>query len=252
MHKSSFLKAEFFLKHYGGSLPKEGDLHRVLEIGAKSYGQDTYKPLFPADKFKYTGLDIEDGPNVDIVPNHVLLWEEIADESYDLCISGQTFEHNPFFWGTFSEIARVLSPGGYAFIVAPGAGPVHRYPFDCWRFYPDSWRFLCLLSGMELVEDYYERDHTASIISGGRWRDSALIARKPDLQGAARDEFYEQQKRITAAFPHLNFSDAEEMNALGPCFKAYEESVTRSKWNNFWKNLESTLKLHKLSRIYPR
>ncbi len=113
MHKSSLLKAEFFLKHYGESLPESGGLHRVLEIGSKSYeSQDSYKPLFPEERFKYTGLDIEAGPNVDLVPAHNFLWNEIEDETFDLCISGQTFEHNPFFWVTFSEIARIPHPEG--------------------------------------------------------------------------------------------------------------------------------------------
>ena len=33
--------------------------------------------------------------------------------------------------------SRVLVPGGLACIIAPGAQGVHRFPVDCWRFYPD-------------------------------------------------------------------------------------------------------------------
>lgn len=35
-------------------------------------------------------------------------------------------------------MARILEPGGTMLVVAPSAGIVHRYPFDCWRYYPDS------------------------------------------------------------------------------------------------------------------
>ena len=38
----------------------------------------------------------------------------------------------------FSELVRVTKPGGLIYINAPSNGPVHRYPVDCWRFYPDS------------------------------------------------------------------------------------------------------------------
>lgn len=34
-----------------------------------------------------------DGPNVDLVPKDIYYWEEITDESFDLVISGQVFEH---------------------------------------------------------------------------------------------------------------------------------------------------------------
>jgi hypothetical protein len=33
---------------------------------------------------------------------------------------------------------RILRPSGLLYINAPSNGPYHRYPVDCWRFYPDS------------------------------------------------------------------------------------------------------------------
>ena len=33
---------------------------------------------------------------------------------------------------------RVLKPGGIFYLNAPSNGAFHRYPVDCWRFYPDS------------------------------------------------------------------------------------------------------------------
>jgi hypothetical protein len=33
---------------------------------------------------------------------------------------------------------RVLKPTGLLYINAPSNGAYHRYPVDCWRFYPDS------------------------------------------------------------------------------------------------------------------
>lgn len=46
------------------------------------------------------------------------------------------------FWVLFLEIMRVLKPHGLFYLNAPSNGPFHRYPVDCWRFYPDSGRAL--------------------------------------------------------------------------------------------------------------
>jgi hypothetical protein len=42
------------------------------------------------------------------------------------------------FWVLFTEILRILKPDGLLYLNAPSNGWVHRYPVDCWRFYPDS------------------------------------------------------------------------------------------------------------------
>ena len=57
---------------------------------------------------------------MDLVPKHPFVWNEIANETFDFVVSGQTFEHNPFFWITFAEMARVLTQGGLLLIIAPG------------------------------------------------------------------------------------------------------------------------------------
>src|SRR5690606_31277871 len=130
---------------------------------------------------------------------NMFLWREIENESFDFCISGQTFEHNPFFWITFAEIARILKPGGKALIIAPGRGDVHRYPVDCWRFYPDSWQALCGYTGLEMVESLFEEYDFNHIEEGAEWCDSSVIARKPVFDDdAAAHGFYEQLERITA------------------------------------------------------
>ena len=60
------------------------------------------------------------------------------DASVDMVISSSCLEHDEFFWITYLEIMRVLKPHGLFYLNAPSNGPYHRYPVDCWRFYPDS------------------------------------------------------------------------------------------------------------------
>ena len=87
--------------------------------------------------FKYTGIDIEDGPNVDLLlkdPYKIPL----EDNSVDIVISLSTFEHTEFFWLTYLEILRILKPSGLFFLNVPSNGIYHRQSTDNWRFYPDS------------------------------------------------------------------------------------------------------------------
>ncbi len=227
MHESSFVKAEIFVREYAPPQP-DGRALKVLEIGSKSYHtQDTYRLLFPSPRFAYTGLDLEAGANVDLVPTNPFVWTEIATSTYDLCVSGQTFEHNPYFWITFAEIARVLVPGGLALIVAPGGGAVHRYPFDCWRFYPDSWASLATATGMELVETYFETDRYAAAVKGGHWRDSAAIVRKPVIEGSALSAFHARLDLMVRAFREEPMAMPPTELPSGKWVAGYQEEMRR-------------------------
>jgi SAM-dependent methyltransferase len=60
------------------------------------------------------------------------------DVSTDVVVSSSCFEHSEFFWLTFLEVMRILKDDGIFYLNAPSNGVFHRYPVDCWRFYPDS------------------------------------------------------------------------------------------------------------------
>ena len=182
MHQSSIEKARAFRDAYltGGE--------RVLDVGSMAHLEhDSYRPIFAG--CEYVGLDLAPGPNVDLVPADPFSWAEIASGSFDVVISGQTFEHNPYPWVTLAEIARVLRPGGVVFVTAPSRGPVHRFPLDCWRFYPDSAAALCGYVGLELVETFTE--------SGTEWGDWMMIARATEVDPGR----LEQIVRTRAALP---------------------------------------------------
>jgi hypothetical protein len=49
-------------------------------------------------------------------------------------------------------MCRIVRPGGLIFLLAPSRGPEHRYPVDCWRFYPDGFRALAKWAGVHLLE----------------------------------------------------------------------------------------------------
>lgn len=146
MHLSSY-------EHMKRLIEKYVDLGRkisVLDIGSYDVN-GTYRTLFERINCEYTGIDLSEGPGVDFVLESPYRFP-IKANSVDFVVSGQAFEHIEFFWLTWFEMVRVLKPDGYIFLIAPSRGPEHRYPQDCWRFYPDGYRALAKLRKCELIE----------------------------------------------------------------------------------------------------
>lgn len=134
MHQSSYDIVHDFVDDY----VKCGDV--VLEIGSCDVN-GSHRGLF--NHCKYIGLDIEDGPNVDVVVNNPHHWIEIDKSSIDVVICASVIEHTEYPWKVFQEIQRVLKPNGCFCIIAPAIWEEHRFPIDCYRFYPDGMKVLC-------------------------------------------------------------------------------------------------------------
>ena len=168
MHQSSFLAMEKFKNQY---LDIKATLD-ILDIGSFDSNQEqfNYSILFNEKNWNYCGMDIKEGPNVDLVVSDIYNWVEINDESYDVVVSGQAFEHMEFFWKAIVEIKRILKPGGFCCIIAPSTGPVHRNPFDCYRFTADGMKAMGKYAGLEVLESYTQ---TSPV-----WNDSVLICKK--------------------------------------------------------------------------
>ncbi|MFY2763409.1 class I SAM-dependent methyltransferase [Arenimonas sp. MALMAid1274] len=146
MHNSSYQHMQRLVSTY----LQPGTALDVMDIGSFDVN-GSYRTLFDSPNWRYTGVDLEAGPGVDVVLDSPYRLP-FATASRDLVISGQAFEHIEHFWMTWMEMQRVLRPGGMVFLIAPSRGPEHRYPQDCWRFYPDGYRALAKMGGMELVE----------------------------------------------------------------------------------------------------
>jgi SAM-dependent methyltransferase len=80
----------------------------VLDIGSLDInGNNQY--LF--EQCGYTGIDLSIGNNVDIVSKgHEL---KFPDETFDVIISTECFEHDTFYAQTMQNIHRMLKPGAF-------------------------------------------------------------------------------------------------------------------------------------------
>jgi SAM-dependent methyltransferase len=176
MHPSSFEKVAAFRREYLDA--RKHERLTILDLGSQDIN-GSYRPLFQEPEWRYIGVDMAAGTNVHIVLKNPYHWREIPPGSVDVIISGQTFEHTEFFWETAAQIARALKPDGLCCILAPSAGPEHRYPLDCWRFYPDGLRAVARYAGLEVLAattQWTDLPHFDN--ESNKWHDSMLVARK--------------------------------------------------------------------------
>lgn len=175
MHISSYEH----MQRLAASHLDENALISVVDIGACDVN-GSYRPIFDRPKWRYSGIDLEPGNNVDVVLSspYVLPFKT---GSIDVVISGQAFEHIEYFWVSWLEMVRVLKPGGLIFLIAPSRGYEHRYPQDCWRFYPDAWRALARYGACDLLEASTDWEpHYDS--SSADWGDTVGVFRKRPMR----------------------------------------------------------------------
>jgi hypothetical protein len=84
------------------------------------------------------------------------------------------------------QIERVLKPDGLCCIISPSGGFEHRYPVDCWRFYPDEFRALARYAHLLFLEGYTQWKSESYDDGSDVWLDSVLIASKPSASCIAR------------------------------------------------------------------
>jgi SAM-dependent methyltransferase len=95
---------------------------RTIEIGSCDVN-GTLRGTF-AGAHAYVGVDLEQGPGVDLVAfGHEV---DESDGAFDVAVSGSCFEHDPHWRDTFSNMVRLTRPGGLvAFTCASKGFPEH-------------------------------------------------------------------------------------------------------------------------------
>ena len=114
---------------------------RIVEIGSKNHGgigkgsTVPFRVSFPESE--YVGVDLEDGPGVDVVHNIEDGLGPLEPASFDLAICCSVLEHTPRPWVLASNLEALVKPGGSIYIAVPWVWRYHAYPDDYFRF---SWR----------------------------------------------------------------------------------------------------------------
>jgi SAM-dependent methyltransferase len=96
-----------FFKQVRKTFPEFFRWKSVLEVGSLDIN-GSVRPLF--QNCNYLGVDLDAGPGVDLA----VQGQELAfpDKSFDVTISAECFEHNPFWRQTFMNMKRMTKEAG--------------------------------------------------------------------------------------------------------------------------------------------
>ena len=177
MHSSALESFLDFQSTYLNPLKSKNSI-KIAEIGSYNYNSGIKKNIL--NEFKYIGVDIQKGPNVDIVLNNPYKFP-FEDNSIDFIISISVFEHTEFFWLTYLEILRVLKPDGLFFLNAPSNGKYHRYSTDNWRFYPDSSISLAKWGKKNNYNPQVLEHYTNQVMGLDIWNDNVSVTIKDKI-----------------------------------------------------------------------
>jgi SAM-dependent methyltransferase len=175
MHPSAQLNSKQFFDCYASFIQSNNQL-TAIEIGSQDVN-GSLRGNCP-DKFNYIGVDFVEGKGVDVILDdpYILPFE---DNSADIVISSSCFEHSEMFWLVFLEIMRILKPHGLFYLNVPSNGTIHRWPVDCWRFYPDSGGALVTWAKRNGMHPMLLESYTSTQV-GDQWNDYVAVFLKDE------------------------------------------------------------------------
>lgn len=133
----------------------------MIELGSRARSGTVYKTHFPSLS-RYVGVDVMDGPNVDIVADAHTLSKTI-DDQFDYALSVSVFEHLIMPWVAAFELNKVMKLGGLIYIQSHPTYPLHDEPWDFFRFSANAWSGLFnKFTGFEVIKTGYSLE--ASIV----------------------------------------------------------------------------------------
>lgn len=108
---------------------------RVIELGSQDINGSTRRLINSFSPLKCIGVDIEKGPNVDVVCSAEEIFTYFKKESFNVVLSTEMLEHVQDWKKVISNIKNLCKPGGTIIITTRSYGfRYHPTPTDFWRF----------------------------------------------------------------------------------------------------------------------
>lgn len=148
MHENSrLLFQKYALPHFTADC-------KVLEIGPNQF-PSMYQSIVGSAAATWHTLDMYDSPELTYANSQEYDFP-VANDEYDIVLSGQVLEHVRKPWRWLPELARTTRPGGLVITINPVSWPYHEAPVDCWRAYPEGMSALYEDAGLEVVLSIWE------------------------------------------------------------------------------------------------
>lgn len=122
----------------------------VLDVGSFDVNGSA-RVVFDGLEHTYLGVDMVEGPGVDIVCDAHELDTVLDGRQFDVVLCLEMLEHDSAPWATAAQLARACRPGGSIIITARGNGfPLHNEP-DCFRFMEAGLRAVLEAGGLQVL-----------------------------------------------------------------------------------------------------
>jgi SAM-dependent methyltransferase len=136
----------------------------VLDLGA---GSRPFRDLYARFFERATSADVVTSPHdiggVDVIASAESL--PFEDQSFDAVICTEVLEHCRDPAQAMREMARVLRPGGRAFITTPFLVQLHEMPHDFFRYTPSALTGLATDAGLEVTSLVTRGDYLALMLT---------------------------------------------------------------------------------------
>lgn len=188
----------------------------VLEIGSRNVvSERLWEQFIP--NCSYTGFDVLEGDNVDVVGDVHKLSCYFSPDSFDLVISHAVLEHLAMPWIAAEEIARVLKVGGYIAVETHFSFSEHELP---WHFFQFNANALEILFGSPLGFELVDSGHDNQIVGrygqgsagylegkpvGGLFCHSAIIAKKIQDTLSTQDSYFDWRSSYDKAIQNTMY-----------------------------------------------
>ncbi len=121
--------------------PEDVKGKRIIDIGSYNVN-GSFRPIFESWKpAEYVGVDIAEGPGVDVVCTAEETLAKFGPESFDMVISTEMIEHTRNWRKVISNFKNLCKPGGVILVTTRSYGShYHAYPNDFWRYEADDFK----------------------------------------------------------------------------------------------------------------
>lgn len=131
------------------------------------------------------GVDMREGPGVDLVMPGEKLLEHFGPASFDVVISCDTLEHVANWRGFLNSLWGILKPGGLCILsIASRSKGRHAYPDDYWRL---TKGIVFDIFGENVQEDRYIENQISTV-----W----VCTKKTDLPDLSKIQLIPVDKKV--------------------------------------------------------